>query len=105
MLVLAPLLLSSEAQGGYKRGFCGLSRKPEVIGGTCFGVFCYVPRDLSNGTWIIAIGHHLRKLGRQVCLFFLLFVTLIFRNLPKATGQGFRPINLQFCISKVQGPT
>ncbi len=76
-----------------------------MIGGTCLGVFCYVPRDLSNGTWIIAIGHHSRKLGRQVCLFFFPSVTLIFRILQKATGQSFRPIKLQIFNSKVQGPT
>jgi len=31
------------------------------------GVFCYVPGDLSNSTWIIAIGHRSGKLGRRVC--------------------------------------
>src|SRR5512139_4121744 len=85
----ATLMLSSQGQGGYERSFCGLSRKPEVTGGRCLGVFCYVPRDLSNGTWIIAIGHHSRKLGRRVCFSVCLFVTLIFRILRKATGLSF----------------
>ncbi len=105
MLVLAPLLLSSDCPGGYKRGFCVISRKPEVVGGRCLGVFCYVPRDLSNGTWIIAIGHHSRKLGRKLCLSVFPSVALIFRTLQKATGQSFCPIKLQICTSKVQGPT
>ena len=38
-----------------------------MVGGKCFGVFCSITCDLSNGTWIIAIGHHLQKLGRQLC--------------------------------------
>ena len=88
----ATLMLSCPGQGGYKRSFCGLSRKPEVTGGKCLGVFCYVPRDLSNGTWIIAIGHHSRKLGRRVCFSVCLFVCLSvcyanFSNFAK----GYRP--------------
>ncbi len=109
MLEVAPLCYHPTPRGGYKRGFCGLSRKPEVIGGTCLRVFCYMPRDLSNGTSIITIGHHSRKLGRQVCLFVCFSVsfsvTLILRILQKATGQSFRPIKLQIFTSKVQGPT
>ncbi len=81
-------MLLSEASGGYKRGFCGLSRKPEVIGGTCLGVFCYVPRDLSNGTWIIAIGHHSRKLGRQLCLF--VFLSVCYADFSNF-AEGYRP--------------
>ncbi len=77
MLVLAPLLLSSEGLGGYKRGFCGLSRKPEVIGGKCLGVFCSITSDLSNGTWIVVIGCHPRKLGRHLCFSVCLSVCLL----------------------------
>ena len=54
---------------------------------TVLGVFCYVPRDLSNGTWIIAIGHHSRKLGRQVCYSFCFSVTLMFTFF----AIGYRP--------------
>ena len=63
-----------------------------MIGGKCFGVFCYVPRDLSNGTWIIAIGHHSRKLARQVCLFVFPFFLPFFchANCPNF-AEGYRP--------------
>ena len=76
MLAKRLLCYHPKARGGYERSFCGLSRKPEVTGGKCLGVFCYVPRDLSNGTWIIAIGHHSRKLGRRVCFSVSFFVSL-----------------------------
>ena len=104
MLAKRLLCYHPKARGGYERSFCGLSRKPEVTGGKCLGVFCYVPRDLSNGTWIIAIGHHSWKLGRRVCLsvclFVCLFVTLIFRILRNATGLSFRPVKLNFFSAK-----
>ncbi len=45
------------------------------------GVFCYVPRDLSI---IIAIGHHSRKLGRQVSLSVCYAIFSNFAN-------GYRP--------------
>ena len=64
--------------------FCGLSRKPKVIGGKCLGVLGYVPRDLSNGTWIIAKS---QKLGRELCLFVCFSVRLIFLNF----AEGYRP--------------
>ncbi len=102
-------MLSSGHSGGIKTWFLFISQKPEVVGGKCFGVFYSITSDLSNGISIIAIGHHSRKLGRQVCpsvcLSVCLFVTLFFRILPQATGHSFRPIKLRFFVSKVQGPT
>ncbi len=99
----APLCDYPRPQGGYKRGFCGLSRKPEVIGGKCLGVFCYVPRDLSNGTWINAIGHHSRKLGRQLCLFF--FPSVCYADFSNF-AEGYRPefSTYQAVISHQQSP-
>ena len=88
MLAKRLLCYHPKSRGGYERSFCGLSRKPEVTGGKCLGVFRYVPRDLSNGTWIIAIGHHSRKLGRRVCLSVCLFVCYAnFSNF----ATGYRP--------------
>ena len=52
------------------------------------GVFCYVPRDLSNGTWIIAIGHHSRKLGCKLCLSVCLF--FYYANVSNF-AKGYRP--------------
>ena len=72
MLVLAPLLLSSDRLGGIKTWFLRFITETGSDRREVFGGFCYVPRDLSNGTWIIAIGLHSRKLGRRVgyvCLF------------------------------------
>ena len=42
---------------------------------------------------------------RSSSMFVCFSVTLIFRILPKATSQSFRPIKLKFRTSKVQGPT
>ncbi len=107
MLVLAPLLLSSDRLGGCKRGFCGLSRKPEVVGGKCLGVFCSITCDLSNGTWLIAIGHHSQQLGRQLCFSVCLSVCLFlcyanFSNFVK----GYRPefSTYQAIIAHQQSP-
>ncbi len=47
----------------------------------------------------------LERLTHYLVLSVCLFVTLICRILPKATGQSFHPIKLQICTSKVQGPT
>jgi len=108
MLRVATLLLSSYRQGGIRTWFCGLSRKPEVIGGSVWGILLCA-RDLSNGTWIIAIGHHSRKLARQVCLFFRFsfrfFCYANVRILQKANRPEFSSNQAANFTSKVQGPT
>ncbi len=63
-----------------------------MIGGKCLGVFCYVRRDLSNGTWIIAIGLHSRKLGRQLCLFFCFSVFKAPSSVHQMASYYFYPV-------------
>ncbi len=95
-------MLSSGHSGGYKRGFCVISQKPEVVGGKCFGVFYSITWDLSNGTSIIAIGHHSRKLGRQVCPSFFFVCDANFSNF----AAGYRPefSTYQAVIAHQQSP-
>jgi len=72
--------------------------------GSVWGYFAMCPRPIQR-----YMDHRDRTSfteARSSTMFvFLLFVTLIFRILPNATGQSFRPMKLQFFVSKVQGPT
>jgi len=100
MLELAPLMLLSYHSGDKNVVFAvyhgtGSDRR-EVFGGI---LLC--ARDLSNGTWIIAIGYHSRKLGRRVCFLSVCFsVTLIFEFCQRLQARVFARSSCNYASAK-----
>lgn len=62
MLVTDYMLSSNRSSGVIKTGFCGISRKPEVIDGELGGVLLCAPRpmqrymDIIHGRFVTMVG-------------------------------------------------